>query len=63
MKAEDIENIRRAAKKLLDSVDFDNNGIIVGQVRTGGNGGLISLDTVRAADNLRIVLDSTAPTA
>lgn len=49
--------LREAARKLLDTVDFDNNGIMVGQVRTGGNGGLISLDTTRAADELRRVLD------
>lgn len=49
--------LREAARKLLDTVDFDNNGIMVGQVRTGGNGGLISLETTRAADELRRVLD------
>ena len=46
-----------SARKLLEAVDFDNNGVVVGQVRTGGNGGLISHDTTRAADELRRVLE------
>jgi len=49
--------LRERARRLLEAVDFDNNGIMVGQVRTGGNGGLISLDTTRAADQLRQALD------
>ena len=49
--------LRHSAQKLLEAVDFDNNGLIIGQVRTGGNGGLISLDTTKAADQLRLVLD------
>jgi len=52
--------LRESARKLLEAVDFDNNGVMVGQVRTGGNGGLISLDTTRAADQLRLVLDQAA---
>ena len=44
---------------LLDAVDFDNNGVMVGQVRTGGNGGLISMATTKAADALRLTLDAT----
>lgn len=50
--------LRASARKLLEAVDFDNNGVMVGQVRTGGNGGLISLDTTRAADDLRRVLEA-----
>jgi len=49
--------MRHSARKLLEAIDFDNNGVMVGQVRTGGNGGLISLDTTRAADELRRVLE------
>ena len=48
--------LHASARKLLTSVDFDNNGSVVGQVRVGGNGGLISMDTARAADELRQVL-------
>lgn len=49
--------LRHSAKKLLEAVDFDNNGVMVGMQPMGGNGGLISLDTTRAADELRRVLD------
>lgn len=49
--------LHAAAKSLLELVDFDNNGRMVGMARTGGNGGLISHDTTRAADELRKVLD------
>ena len=46
-----------AARKLLASVDRDNNGDVVGMVRQGGNGGMISRDTTMAADALRRALD------
>lgn len=46
-----------AARALLERVDFDNNGITIGGVRTGGNGSLISIETTKAADALRLVLD------
>jgi hypothetical protein len=44
------------AKALLDSVDFDNNGAMVGGLLQGGNGGLISRETIKAADELRKAL-------
>lgn len=44
------------AKALLDAVDFDNNGKMVAGVYRGGNGGLISIETTKAADELRKVL-------
>lgn len=56
---DDFAILAASARKLLDAVDFDNNGIMVGMVRTGGNGGLISHETTRAADELRQVLDAT----
>lgn len=59
--ATDFAILLAAAGKLLDSVDFDNNGSMVGQVRTGGNGGLISMDTTRAADELRRILADANP--
>lgn len=45
------------AKALLDAVDFDNNGAMVAGVYRGGNGGLISRETIVAADELRKVLE------
>lgn len=44
------------AKALLDAVDFDNNGRMVAGTYKGGNGGLISRDTIVAADELRKAL-------
>ncbi|WP_116654842.1 hypothetical protein [Pelagibacterium sediminicola] len=46
------------ARALLDAVDFDNNGKMVAGVYRGGNGGLISRETIIAADELRKVLES-----
>lgn len=46
------------ARALLDAVDFDNNGKMVAGVYRGGNGGLISRETIIAADELRKVLEA-----
>ena len=46
------------ARALLDAVTFDSDGIMVGNVRQGGNGGLLSNDTIRAADALRLALEA-----
>jgi len=50
-------DLAASAKKLLAAVDFDNNGNMVGLQRMGGNGGLISPETTRIADQLRLALD------
>ena len=47
-----------AATALLAFVDFDNNGMMVAGVYRGGNGGLISRETTKAADDLRRVLEA-----
>ena len=49
--------LRERARALLEAIDFDNNGVMVGMQPMGGNGGLISLATTKAADQLRLVLD------
>lgn len=54
----DDELITAAATALLASVDFDNNGMMVAGVYRGGNGGLISRETTKAADDLRRVLEA-----
>ena len=46
-----------AAAELLERVTFDSDGVMVGFMRQGGNGGIISNDTLRAADALRLALD------
>lgn len=42
-----------AAKELIKSLDFDVNGILLPTGWQGGNGGLVSQDTLRKADALR----------
>lgn len=49
------------AAALLASVDFDNNGALVAGHLQGGNGGLLSRDTTKAADELRRALAEVAP--
>lgn len=44
--------LRAAARALMDSVNFDMAGID----GRGGNGGLISTETIRRSDELRQVL-------
>ncbi len=42
-----------AARALVDAISFDVNGaMIAGQYR-GGNGGLVSIETMKKADELR----------
>lgn len=45
------------AKALVDAVSYDDNGTMVGGVLVGGNGGLLSSDTIKAADTLRKELE------
>ena len=51
-----LQPIEAAARELLAAVDFDNNGRMIGMERLGGNGGMISLATSKAADRLRLLL-------
>ncbi|WP_099863784.1 hypothetical protein [Pararhizobium haloflavum] len=46
------EELLKAAKKLIAAVDYDVNGIR----GKGGNGGLTSTDTIRAADEARLAI-------
>lgn len=47
-----MTELEHAAKALMDSVNFD----MIGVDGRGGNGGLISLKTMRCSDELRQVL-------
>ncbi len=42
-----------AAKSLIDSISFDDNGAMIAGKYMGGNGGLISRETLEKADALR----------
>lgn len=46
------DDVLKAAKKLIESVEFDVNGVN----GKGGNGGLTSNDTLHAAGTLRLIL-------
>lgn len=48
----DGDAVIRGARRLIGAVDFDVNGIN----GKGGNGGLISNETIRAADELRLII-------
>jgi hypothetical protein len=50
------------ARTLLDAVTFDDSGVMVAGTYRGGNGGLLSRETIKAADALRVVLDAYAAT-
>ena len=53
------DEIANAAKALLDAITFDDCGAMVGGKFVGGNGGLISRETIRKADELRRALAKT----
>lgn len=48
------------AKALVDAVKRDECGQMVGQMWVGGNGGLLSRETLKAADKLRATLAKAA---
>lgn len=48
-----IKRLVNAAEELLKSLQFDDQGMMVGGQWRGGNGGLISGETIKTADALR----------
>jgi hypothetical protein len=52
-----IANLMAAAEALADSVLYDDVGEMIGGKLIGGNGGLISRDTITKADAVRRALD------
>jgi hypothetical protein len=49
---DEVADVIAAARKLINAVGFDVNGIN----GRGGNGGLTSTETVRASDELRLAI-------
>lgn len=49
-----IPDVIAAARALIDAVTFDDSGVH----GRGGNGGLLSRDTIRKADELRLIIDN-----
>lgn len=56
-----ILDIRKRAKALVDAVQKDDCGMMIGQEWVGGNGGLLSRETLKAADDLRLSLAAPRP--
>ncbi|MFA5898830.1 MAG: hypothetical protein WC829_06920 [Hyphomicrobium sp.] len=54
---ERMDHLVAKAKALVDSVSHDNNGSMVAGQFMGGNGGLVSRETIAAVDALRLELD------
>lgn len=48
-----VTRLIAAAKDLADAVSFDDNGRMLAGKWQGGNGGLISRDTITKADAVR----------
>lgn len=52
------ERVVARARDLLARVTYDSDGITIGHQRQGGNGGLLSTDSIKAADQLRLALEA-----
>ena len=53
-----LEKVIAMARQLLAAVTYDSDGIMIGGQRQGGNGGLLSIDSIKAADQLRLALEA-----
>lgn len=42
-----------ASRSVADAISFDMNGVVIGGRFVGGNGGLISVDTLKKVDEMR----------
>lgn len=52
----DLASLLKAGKALADAVSFDDCGALIGGRFMGGNGGLISRQTIEKADALRRII-------
>ena len=52
------ETVIKAAYDLIAAIQRDDTGTMVGKSWVGGNGGMLSRDTLAAADRLRMALDA-----
>lgn len=53
-----LESVIARARALVAAVTFDDSGAMVGGQWVGGHGGLLSRETLRATDRLRLALDA-----
>lgn len=52
----ELEHFISAVEALVAAVEFDDSGIMVGKERVGGNGGLLSNETINKAAGVRLHL-------
>lgn len=53
----ELKPLLAKAKALVDAVSHDDNGSMIAGKWIGGNGGMLSRETIKAADALRLELD------
>lgn len=53
----DLATFTAAVRRLVDCVQRDDSGQLVGQIYMGGNGGLLGNETLAAADQVRKLLE------
>lgn len=51
-----VIDLVKQARRVVACIDFDDQGVMVGHARQGGNGGLLSIDSIAAAEELRRLL-------
>jgi len=54
----ETELVVTQARALVAAVTADDSGMMLGNQWVGGNGGLLSRETLRVADPLRLALDA-----
>ena len=55
--APDVHTLVKKSRALVKAVNHDDNGSMVAGRWVGGNGGMLSRDTLTAADELRLELE------
>ena len=53
-----LDNLIARSRALVAAVSSDDSGHLIGTQWVGGNGGLLSRETLRVADQLRLALDA-----
>jgi hypothetical protein len=52
------ETVIAEARKLVDAIQMDDTGMMVGTIWQGGNGGLLSTETIQQTDRTRKALEA-----
>ena len=56
-----ITQLEILAQQLVDAIQLDDTGMVVAEQFVGGNGGLLSRETLKVADAVRLELDRLKP--